>query len=247
VSASQAIRQPSRQDVDLSYEIGIVPLPGNGFGVLQFQNNSGILAEQLRDYEGGYRAQLRKSLSLDITGFRGYYHHLETTEPQDPFFVSGPGGPHEVFPLDLGNSAAGRTYGGEIFATWNVNKRWRLSPGFDLIHMFVYQSLLSRSSTAEAVAGDTPKHQIHLRSSVDLRSNLSWDTTLDFVGSLSDQAAPAYTRLDMQLRWRPSKSLEVDATGQNLLQARHTEFSDGYEVDYTQVQRSYAGRIAWRF
>jgi iron complex outermembrane receptor protein len=247
VSASQAIRQPSRQDVDLSYEIGILPLPGNGFGVLEFRNNSGIKAEQLRDYEGGYRTQLRNNLSLDIAGFRGYYHHLETTEPQDSFFVNGTGGPHEVFPLDLGNSAAGRTYGGEIFATWNVNKRWRLSPGFDLMHMFVYQSPLSRSSTAEAVAGDTPKHQIHLRSSVDVRSNLSWDTTLDFIGSLNCQESPAYTRLDMQLRWRPGKFIEIDAIGENLLRARHTEFSDSYEVDYTQIQRSYRGRIAWRF
>lgn len=248
VSASQAIRQPDRLDEDLIYDVSIVPLPQNSFGVVQLQSNSGVLAEQLRDYEGGYRTQLRKNLSFDIAGFRGYYRHLETTEPGTPFFQnSGAGAPYEVFPLELGNSAAGRTYGGEIFATWNVNKRWRLSPGFDLMHMFVHQNLLSPSAAPEIVAGDTPKHQIHLRSSVDLRANLSWDTMLNFVGSLSDQQTPAYARLDMQLCWQPRKPLEIDALGQNLLRARHTEFTDGYEVNYTQVQRSYGGRIAWHF
>ena len=246
-SASQAIRQPDRQDVDLQYDIAIIPLGGNSFGTLQFMNNQGIQTEVLRDYEVGYRTRLGKNLTFDLAGFRGYYHHLETTVPEDPYPVNSPGPPHLVFPLELGNSAAGRTYGGEVFATWQVNRRWRLSPGFDLLHMFLYESRLSQSSTAAAVPGDSPKHQIHLRSSVSLARSLDWDSTLTFVGSLSDQQVPAYTRLDTQLRWRIRRGIEFDLTGQNLLRPRHNEFSDGYEVNFTQVQRSFFSRVTWRF
>lgn len=247
LSASQAIRQPSLQDTDLQYDVAIVPLEGNDFGVLKIINNNNLQAEQLRDYEAGYRTLLSKRLSLDVATFRSYYRRLETTEPGDPYFVDTPGPPHEVFPLDLGNSARARTYGGEVFATWNVNSRWRLSPSYSLIHMSVLENPLSQGSSAEAAPGDTPKHQIQLRSTLALRSSLDWDTSLYFVGSLTGEQTPAYTRLDMQFRWRAGKSVEFSLAGQNLLTAHHTEFTDAFEVNYTEVERTALGKITWRF
>ena len=247
LSASQAIRQPSLQDTDLQYDVAVIPLDGNGFGVLKIINNNNIQAEQLRDYEVGYRTLLNKQLSLDVATFRSYYRRLETTEPGEPYFVDAPEPPHEVFPLDLGNSARARTYGGEVFATWNINSRWRLSPGYSLIHMSVLENPLSQGSSAEAAPGDTPKHQIQLRSTLALRSSLDWDTSLYFVGSLAGEQTPAYTRLDMQFRWRVRKSVELSRAGQNLLTAHHTEFTDAFEVDYTQMQRTAPARITWRF
>lgn len=247
LSASQAIRQPDRQDTDLQYDVAIIPLGGNNFGVLKFINNKKIEAEQLRDYEAGYRAQVSKRLSLDVAAFRSYYGRLETTEPGNPYFVDTPGPPHTVFPLDLGNGARARTYGGEIFANWNVTSRWRLSPGFTLIHMNVIEDPSSQFSTAEANLGDTPKHQIDFRSTLGLRSNLDWDTSIYFVGRLSDGPVSSYTRVDTQLRWRLLESGEFSIAGQNLLTPRHTEFVDGYEVDYTLVQRSVIAKLTWRF
>jgi iron complex outermembrane recepter protein len=247
LSASQAVRQPSRQDTDLQYDVAVIPLEGSSFGVLKFINNENIRAEQVRDYEAGYRAQVTKRLSLDVAAFRSYYRRLETAEPADPFFAGAPGPPHLVFPVDLGNGARARTYGGEVFATWNVTGRWRLSPGYSLIHMNVIQNPLSQNSTAAAEPGDTPKHQLQFRSTLGLRHNLDWDTSLYFVGYLSADQVPAYTRLDTQLRWHVLESVEFSVTGQNLLTARHAEFTDAYEVNYTQVRRSVFGRITWRF
>jgi iron complex outermembrane recepter protein len=245
LSASQAIRQPSRQDTDLQYDLAVIPLEGSNFGVLKFISNKSIRAEQLRDYEAGYRSQITRKLSLDMAGFRNYYRRLETAEPADPFFVESPGPPHTVFPVGLGNGARARSYGGEIFATWNVTSRWRLSPGYGLFHIDVIQNPLSQDSTAQADLDDTPKHQIQFRSMFALRHNLDWDTSLYNVGGAD--RVPRYTRLDTQLRWRPLESVEFSIAGQNLLSARHTEFTDAYEVDYSQVQRSVLGRIAWRF
>ena len=74
-----AIRQPSLQDTDLQYDVAVIPLEGNGFGVLKIINNNNIQAEQLRDYEVGYRTLLNTQLSLDVAVFRSYYRRLETT------------------------------------------------------------------------------------------------------------------------------------------------------------------------
>jgi iron complex outermembrane receptor protein len=111
----------------------------------------------------------------------------------------------------------------------------------------VIENPLSQGSTAEADPGDTPKHQVDFRSTLGLRSNLDWDTSVYFVGRLNGGPVPSYTRLDTQLRWRFLESGEFSVVGQNLLTPRHTEFVDGYEVDYTLVQRSVLARITWRF
>jgi hypothetical protein len=73
------------------------------------------------------------------------------------------------------------------------------------------------------------------------------DTSLYFVGHVSDDQTPGYTRLDVQLRWRVLESVEFSVTGQNLLTPRHAEFGNTIGIDYTQVQRSILGKITWRF
>jgi outer membrane receptor protein involved in Fe transport len=113
--------------------------------------------------------------------------------------------------------------------------------------MRVFQDDSSPKSTAQGLPGDSPKHQIQLRSALALRSNLDWDASLYFVGQLDAGQIPAYTRLDTQLRWRITESIELGVTGQNLLTPRHTEFTDVFDIDYTQVRRSVLGKITWRF
>ncbi len=100
---------------------------------------------------------------------------------------------------------------------------------------------------AETTPGATPKRQIQMRCAVALRSNLDWDTSLSFIGLLGAGPIPAYTRLDTQIRWRISPSIEAGVTGQNLLSPRHPEFADAYGVDHTLVERSVIGKITWKF
>ena len=92
------------------------------------------------------------------------------------------------FPFNLLGAAHARTYGGEIFATWNVTSRWRLSPGYSLLRMNIIQDPLSESSAA--VSGDAPEHQMQIRSSLGLRSNLDWDTSLYSSGGSATNRSP---------------------------------------------------------
>ena len=246
-SASRAIRQPSREDTDVQFDVSVVQLGGGNFGVVKYIGDNGILAQQVLDFETGYRAQVTKRLSFDVAAFRSYYSNLEGTNPGTPYFTETPAPPHLVIPLDLSAGGLARTYGGELSATWNVTSRWRLSPGYTIMHTRVITDPANPTSTNETIPGTTPKHQIPFRSTYSLRSNLNWDAAVYFVGQLSGSQIPAYTRVDTQLRWRVMESVELSITGQNLLTAQHIEFVDVNGTGTTEIKRSVIGKITWRF
>ena len=245
-SASQAVRQPSLMDSSIQYDITTVPF-NNSFGVLTLLGNPKITNEQLRDYEVGYRAQVGKRFSIDLDLFRSYYQHLETSEPGDPFAVDTPGPPHYVLPLYVNNLARAQTYGGEMSANWDATSHWRLSAGLSLLRMNVNKDFNSQDSAVQGTAGDTPEHQFQIRSALRLKHNLDWDTSLYFVGKLTEDAIPAYARLDTRLGWHIGESVELSLVGQNLLTPRHIEFGNAFEVDHTQVERAALVRLTWRF
>jgi iron complex outermembrane recepter protein len=244
-SAARAIRQPSLVDVGLRLDLAIVPQFNGSFGVPTLLGDPNVQAEQLRDYEAGYRAQLSRRLSLDVTAFASFYRRLVTTEPRAPFFTLTPAPPHLIIPLVFDNLARAQDYGGELTATWEVNSRWRISPGYSLLHMAIVLDPSSQGSS-RSQAGESPKHQFQVRSWLNLRKNMDWDSTLMYVSALSGLAIPSYVRLDTRLGWRLGEFVELSIVGQNLLRARHVEFFDS-AIHRTEIERSVFGKVTWRF
>jgi len=245
LSAARAIRQPSREDADIVLDEAIVPAPG-GFGVIEAHGNAaGLKAAQLRDFEVGYRVEPSGRISFDIATFLGFYRDLETGEPGAPFQATSPGPPHTVYPFYFQNLAHARNYGAEASVNWDVTRRWRISPGVQFMHFTVDRDPSSQDPTAEAAAGDSPRRQFQIRSSVSLPHHVDWDSTLYSISNLDNTAA--YQRVDARLAWRPGESVEFSLVGQNLLTPRHFEFGDGLEVNIVPVERSVYGKVTWRF
>lgn len=245
-SAARAIRQPARTDFGAQFNVGVQPLPGGGVALATLSGNPDLQAENLYDYEAGYRAQIHPRLSLDFTGFLSYYRQLETTEPQTPYFAADPG--YLVVPLVFGNLAQARDDGVEVFATWDVTGRWKISPGYSLLRMTVKRDASSQDPAIEQIPGDSPQHQIQIRSLLNLRRNVEWDSSLMYVSALSHLAIPSYVRLDSRLGWRLGEFIEISLVGQNLLTPRHLEFFDASgTILHTEVERSIFGKITWRF
>jgi iron complex outermembrane receptor protein len=248
LSAARAIRQPSRVDVSLEVDAATFPINGgSSFELLKILGADNPSAEQLRDYEAGYRAQVSKRLSLDVAIFLNFYKHLQTIEPENPSFTSTPAPPHLVLPSDFDYNARASNYGGEIFLTWNATSRWRIVPGYSLLHMKVVRDPVSQDSQVELTPGNSPKHQFQIRSLLNLRRNLDWDSSLSYIGRLDSLGIPSYTRLDTRLAWRIGEFVELSVAGQNLLSPRHREFVDTTGINPTQVERSVFGKITWRF
>ena len=203
-------------------------------------------AENVLDYELGYRNQVNRRMSVDVTAFYSNYAGLRTLDPGTPFVVATSALPYMVFPEMWGNLGWAHDYGIELSGSWDVTSRWRLSPGFSFLQMNLQPSLTATPS-AFASPGYTPQHQGQLRSSVKLSHRLEWDTSAYLVSRLSNGPAPAYNRLDTRLGWTMGEFMYFSVSGQNLLSARHFEFLNGYQVHPTEVERSVVAKITLRF
>ena len=247
-SAARAIRQPDHIDLSVQFNEGVISAPPFGSALLKVLGNPRIQAERLNDYEAGYREQFSPRLSLDVTAFFSFYKHLETDEPQSPFIDQSGASPFFVIPVMFQNLGSARTRGIEVFANVSVNKRWRVSPGFSMINMTTSVDPGSRDATLGLAPGYMPKYQPQVRSLVNLRRDLEWDSSLKFVSRLTAPNVPGYVRLDSRLGWRIGESMEISVTGQNLATSRHIEFGDISNVFLTtEAARSIFGKVLWRF
>ncbi len=247
-SAARAIRQPNASGAGIQIDAAILPIPGVPFGLLKIVGNPDALdAEELNDFEAGYRAQVHKRLSLDLTTFLSVYHSLHSAEPHTPYFTSNPGPGHLVVPLVLEDLAYARNYGAEIFLNWTITNRWRVSPGYSMIHMVVKRDPSGRDSTVDLIPGENPKRQFQVRSSLTLPRRLEWDGSAAYTGGLGSMGVPGYTRVDTQISRRFGETLELGVVGQNLLRPRHSEYFDAHGLNHTQIERSVFGRITWSF
>jgi len=244
-SAAKAIRQPSNIDSGLETISAVQPLPGGLYGLVTVSGNPNTKVEQLRDYETGYRAQLSRRISIDVTGFLSFYKNLQTTEPEAPYF--NPAGGYLAIPLVFDYKAHAISYGAEAFANWNVTDRWKISPGLTMLNMSVRRDASSHDPTIEQTPGYVPRRSYQVRSFINLGRGFEWDQTLGYTGPLASGDIPGYTRLDARFGWRLGESCDFSLTAQNLLAPRHAEFPDIHFVDHMQDQRSIFGKITWRF
>jgi len=243
VSASRAIREPSPIDVGLQDSAAAIPI-GPTFGIVRVLGNPNMKAEELRDFEVGYRALVNKRVSLDATGFASLYPNLQTFSAQTPYFSAQQGVPYLVLPEIFVNGGRAHTYGAEFFANWNVTGHWRLSPGYSYFHMH----LEGNASDINPQPGVSPNHQFQVRSLLDLPHHFEWDNTIGYVSKLAVGNVPQYARLDSRLGWRIGEFVELSLVGQNLLTPRHAEFSATiYPAEATLVERSVFAKVAWRF
>jgi iron complex outermembrane receptor protein len=247
-SAARAIRQPSRTEDGIVYNDGVVQVPGYGAALVTLTGNRDLQAERLNDYEVGYRSQLHSRFSIDLTSFLNFYSRLDTFDVHTPYSITNDGAPQLVIPLQYGNSGHARDWGVEAFARWDMNRRWTLSPGFSLLRMTTGVTAASHDQYLSAAPGSSPRYQPEVRSLLKLAKNLEWDSSLKYVSALPSINIPGDLRVDSRLGWRPGEALEFSIVGQNLTSGRHMEFIDTAGIFLrTEVARSVAARITWRF
>ena len=247
LSASRAIRQPAMSDVTLQVDAAIIPLGEGRTGLLRILGTPNPKTEELRDFEAGYRAQVGRRLSLDADIFLSYYRHLQTAEPQTPYFAVNPLPPHLVIPEVFDYKAHARNYGGEFSVNWAASSRWKLSTGYSLLHMNVTRDPSSGDASVESTPGRDPRHQFQIRSLLNLGRNWEWDNTIAYVGARPSFGVPGFARGETRLGWRPSESVELSVSAHDFLRPSHSEYFDEYQLLHTQVERSVVGKITWHF
>ncbi len=219
-AASRAVRAPSRLDRDLfsPAQPPFILAGGPDFG-----------SEVVKVYELGYRAQ-RASLSYSVTGFYSQYDNLRSVERAGGAFV-------------LGNKMEGHGQGLEAWGTLQAARNWRLSAGALFLDQHLRRKPDSTDMTGVAAAGNDPKHQFNLRSSLDLAGNQRFDVMARYVGELPNPPVPAYTAVDARYAWQLHREIELSVTAQNLFEPAHPEF--GNAATRSEIERAVFVRLKW--
>jgi len=220
-SLSRAVRTPSRLDREL-FSPAVPPFTGLGGGP-DFQS------EKLTALEIGYRAQPSPRLSYSVTVYRHKYDDLRSIE-RTPLPV-------------IANMMEGSTHGLELWGSWQATDWWRVSAGLNTLEKNLRFKPGSTDVRLQA-AGNDPKHQVKLRSSMNIGTRGEFDLNLRSVGALPDPAVPSYVALDLRFGWDLSKDVELSLTGFNLLDRGHPEF--GTPAARGEVPRSFLVKLLWK-
>jgi len=250
-AVSRAVRTPSRAESGVRFRQTVLPpgVAGPLPAVPTILGSSSFEAEDLLAYELGYRAQLRKNLSVDLATFYNVYDGLRSIEVGAPFVETAPAPTHLVLPFTTANRISGETYGVELAASMSVFDWWRVRASYTYLQLHVHTDAGSTDATDEhAYEGSSPHHQFAVHSAMDLPGHLELNTAVRYVDQLDALNVPSYVALDLRVAWHASKHLELALVGQNLLDNQHPEFKASFvTTNPTEIERAVYGKVTWRF
>jgi iron complex outermembrane receptor protein len=242
---SRAVRVPTRLERDISIDVG----PAGPNAVLRLLGNPEFDSERLIAYEAGHRWQPMPSLFLDLSAFHNRYDGLASLELGQPFV--DPADSRTIVPIINQNLNAGRGHGVEALMTLTPVPWWRVTASSAYLHMSV-QPGGTDLNRGRFLAGATPRHQLGVRSYLDLPAAFQLDAMFRHLTDVerhpvvtSGAGFPGYAELDLRLAWRGARQLELSVLGQNLLHPSHVEFGDPDARG--EIERGVYVRAAWGF
>jgi iron complex outermembrane recepter protein len=242
LSATKAVRTPSRIDTDLRLTGFGLPDP---LAYLLVTGSKDFRSERLAGVEAGYRRLLASQLYLDVTAFHNGYDDLAgfgaftvTVEP-DPIL-------HLQFAVPYENAIKGTTDGFEISPDWRPGAWLRLKGAYSFLTIDMQNRPgFADESNVPLYEGSSPRHQGFLQASVTLPGGVELDHTYRFASRLPSHDIPRYITADARLGWPLSSEWTVAVAGQNLLQPDHAEFFRD-DVALVGIRRSVYATLTWR-
>jgi iron complex outermembrane recepter protein len=242
-SVARAVRTPSRVETDyMTTSLADPAVPA----FTRLVRNPDFEPEELIAYEMGYRTRPWRAVYLTISAFYNRLDRLLSIEPLPPFVEEVPPPSKVILPLILGNGIRGNSYGFEITGDWRPAPWWRWTANYSHLRIDASRRPGSQDVSRERVyEGFSPRHQVHVHSSVDLPRGVELDWLMRYVSELPGGPVPAYRTSDLRLAWRVTPRLALAAVGKNLNRARHIEWwsSGGLNVE---VERRGFVSLTWR-
>lgn len=254
-AASRAVSTPSRAENDIrinQVRPGAGPIPNT---LISSLGSTDIEAKELIGFELGYRVQPFEKLTFDLATFYNLYDKQRSIEPSAPQVL--PAG-YALVPLTIDNLINGETYGFEIASTLQATDWWRLKLNYTFWRLSLHKEPGSGDTLLEWAERDSPRHQVGIRSLMDLTHSVEFDagiryvdalpTRMRFVDQTTSGGVPSYIVGDARIGWRPNKNWEVSLVGQNISDASHQEFAPSYlQTEVTQVEASVFAKVTFRY
>ncbi len=224
LAVSRALRTPTMSEDGIgSRQLPSFPPTLGGAPVFpRLNGNREFESEKLLAYEAGYRIQPGAIATLDAAIFYNKYADLRVVNPL-PLIAGAVSGTFDL-PLTFQNRMNARTYGGEFGISLQPAPSLRFKGAYSFLRMNLTPDF-GLPSSVEEPEGQSPRHQIYLRSSWSLPKNLELTLAGRFVDRLPafTPAVRSYYAADAGLTWRVAENFEFALNGQNLLADHHQE------------------------
>jgi iron complex outermembrane recepter protein len=246
-AVSRSVQTPYMAATATDTHVGTQTVPMVGNVVLAVRGNPNLKSEVMISRELGYRGQFGPDVNLDAALFYNTYDNLISRETGTLSFA-----PYPLLPIRFDNQIEGRTFGVELAGNWQVSQNWRLHGSYSWLKMAMSAKPGGSGVVGFGDVGSSPRHMVQLHSLHNLGNNLELDANLYYTSELSFDTKPtvvrvdAYTRFDLRLGWRPSRNVELNLIGRNLLQKRHTEYRAD-DVTASEVPRSVMAQVKVKF
>jgi len=244
-AVSHATRVPTRMERDLAIDV-TNPAASS---VVRLLGNKDFDSEKLNAYEVGYRSQILKKLSLDLSTFHNRYTGLASLESGTNFV--DPVSNKTIVPIVNRNLTDGTARGVETLLIYSPLPSWRLTGSHSYLSLNLDPKGIDRNR-GRFFEGATPRHQVGLRSFLDLPHSWQLDAQFRHLTAIrqlpsivNGTGLPGYSELDARLAWRGWKNMEISLVGQNLLHPHHAEF--GAPDARGEIPRSVYGKVTWGF
>jgi len=247
LAISRAVRIPGRVDRDLRYDNGQVLLDGFPVSILA-SGSRNMRSEIERSAEFGYRIQSAQHWSADVSVFWSDYSRLRSLQTQlEPVLTFVDNVPALSLLSTATNAGRGRTWGGEVWGTWQVRSRWRLTPSYSYLRETrrLPESVLVLYGW-ERLPEDL-RHQGALRSQHDLLPNLQLDLMFRFRSRDLAYGLPGSVLADARLGWRVTRTSELSLTLKNLTDRRVLETYPEPPIPSIPLRRIFVVKWSQRF
>ncbi len=255
VAASRVVRTPTFYEHFGDLELGAFAASPLTFGlplIITVNGSPEIKDEVSKNYELGYRAQLSRGLSFDLSGFYTHYDNLRTAVP-DPITLVSAANSYLLWPYGYNNFARGHSEGGEVSFSYRPFSRWKLAGSYSFLNL--HQSIVpgAPESAVLTAYGAAPKQQVKLQSYWNVSKAVQLDVHLFYASCLTtllldtDVLIRQHLRGDLRLGWRVKPRWEVSFIGQDLISRRHLELTPEAFSPPTYTGRGVYVKSVWRF
>ncbi len=256
-AVSRAARTPSWMERSISWivDVSLVDVPGLGPlpVIYRLEGSDDVRAEHQLAHEIGFRWSPGPRFSLDLAAYRNEYRGLTSFDIGPMDFSMAPI-PHGEFEARYANRSRLRFHGVEVVARWRPRDRVLFEAWWSWLEGRIIDSPYTEPASVAMeqgmFLGVNPRHQVHLRTSVDLPDGWELDGSLHWTDRLATGAVPSWFRLDLRVGWHsPTRDREWSLALRNAL-GRHLEFRyalDGIEPEPGCVEPSLVARWTWRF
>ncbi|MFD0914268.1 TonB-dependent receptor plug domain-containing protein [Methylophilus luteus] len=251
---ARAVRVPRRFDQDI--ELGVEYKPAQGGlppSATIVRSDGGLKSEYLNSAELGWRAQWNSKLHSNINVFSNQYTSLSsfTFDRTDASTLPTQG--YVTNYVSPGNKGELRTVGAELSVDWRLLHDWHLQFSQTLNHVVSETNQADEAAlipTSITFLRTTWEPTARFSTSMDIRRISERDST----SGSSYYSRPGYTTVDMRMRWKPVKNIELSLNARSLnngmcnaYEGRGVMLDQGTRMWMLCTPRSLVGEIRWDF